>query len=211
MNFPIILKVIFIQWRSILRIKKKTRGSNQTQATRLYSQPQDSGYLVISWALEFRGPRLESNRSFFNPNHDYRVVETGYVADKAGPTAPDREYPPIVGSWLTGGAILHWPIAYEFHNSVTAQLSPFLGDQPIFEMLFYAIWLQSYVFNYSQNTYIHDHLTDGAAKIFSYHFMLQAGFEPRPFKLHLHEGRFQGNFADWVTATAASWFECNIL
>ena len=29
---------------------------------------------------------------FLSPNHNYCVAETGYLADKAGPTAPDREY-----------------------------------------------------------------------------------------------------------------------
>ena len=29
---------------------------------------------------------------FFNPNHDYCVAETGYLADKADPSATDREY-----------------------------------------------------------------------------------------------------------------------
>ena len=27
---------------------------------------------------------------FFNPNHDYCVAETGYLADKADPSATDR-------------------------------------------------------------------------------------------------------------------------
>ena len=63
---------------------------------------------------------------FFNPNHDFCFVERGYLADKDGPPAPEREYS-ILGSWLTGGAIFHWPIAFELHNSVPAQLSPFLG------------------------------------------------------------------------------------
>ena len=56
---------------------------------------------------------------FYNPNHDYCIAETGYQADKAGPSAPDRE-DSTLGSWLTGGAILHWPTAYEFHNSVNS-------------------------------------------------------------------------------------------
>ena len=43
------------------------------------------------------------------------------------PDPPPKIMNPILGSWLTGGAILHWPIANEFHNSVPAQLSPFLG------------------------------------------------------------------------------------
>ena len=38
----------------------------------------------------------------------------------------DREYSTL-GSWRPGGAILHWPIAVEFHNSMKALLSPFLG------------------------------------------------------------------------------------
>ena len=29
---------------------------------------------------------------FLNPNHDFCVAETGSLADKARPTAPDREY-----------------------------------------------------------------------------------------------------------------------
>ena len=29
---------------------------------------------------------------FFNPNHDYCVAETGYLADKADPSATDRDY-----------------------------------------------------------------------------------------------------------------------
>ena len=33
-----------------------------------------------------------SRTIFLNPNHDYCVAETGYLADKAGPTAPDKEY-----------------------------------------------------------------------------------------------------------------------
>ena len=27
---------------------------------------------------------------FFNPNHDYCVADTGYLADNAGPSAQDR-------------------------------------------------------------------------------------------------------------------------
>ena len=53
------------------------------------------------------------------PN-DYCVAEIGYLADKAGPSAPDREYP-ILGYRFAGGAMLHWS---EFHNPVPAQLSP---------------------------------------------------------------------------------------
>ena len=34
---------------------------------------------------------------FFNPNHDYCVAETGYLADKDGPTAPDRECSLYIG------------------------------------------------------------------------------------------------------------------
>ena len=34
---------------------------------------------------------------FFYPNHDYCVAETRYLADKAGPSAPDRDYS-ILGS-----------------------------------------------------------------------------------------------------------------
>ena len=56
---------------------------------------------------------------FFNPNHDYCVAKTGYLADKAGPLAPDREYS-MLGSWSTGAANLHWPSACVFHNSVRA-------------------------------------------------------------------------------------------
>ena len=63
-----------------------------------------------------------ATRLFLNPNHDSCVTETGYLADKAGPTAPYGEYS-IMGSWLTGGAILHWPTANEFHNSVPAQFA----------------------------------------------------------------------------------------
>ena len=29
---------------------------------------------------------------FFNPNHNNCVAETGYLADKGGPSAPDRDY-----------------------------------------------------------------------------------------------------------------------
>ena len=42
-------------------------------------------------------------KSFFNPNHDYCVTETGYLAEKAGPSAPDRMYL-ILGSRMDGGA-----------------------------------------------------------------------------------------------------------
>ena len=64
--------------------------------------------------------------SFFNPNHNYCIAKTGYLADKIDPLAPNREYS-MIGSRLTGGAMLQWPIAYEFHNSVQALFSPFLG------------------------------------------------------------------------------------
>ena len=61
--------------------------------------------------------RLGYVRDFLNPNHSYCVAEAGYLAGKAGPLAPDREYSKL-GSCLTGGAILYWPIAHEIHNSV---------------------------------------------------------------------------------------------
>ena len=31
-------------------------------------------------------------RGFFNSNHNYCGAKIGYLADKAGPSAPDREY-----------------------------------------------------------------------------------------------------------------------
>ena len=40
---------------------------------------------------------------FVYPNHSYCVAETGYLADKAGPSAPDRMYI-ILGSRMAGGA-----------------------------------------------------------------------------------------------------------
>ena len=36
--------------------------------------------------------------AFFNPNHDYCVAKTGYLVDKAGPSAPDSKYS-MLGSW----------------------------------------------------------------------------------------------------------------
>ena len=44
--------------------------------------------------MVLRGKRKKKNPArFFNiPNHDYCVAETGYLADKAGPSAPDREF-----------------------------------------------------------------------------------------------------------------------
>ena len=53
------------------------------------------------------------------------IAETGYLAGKAGPYAPDREYSTL-GSRLTGGTMLHWPTADEFQNSVPAPLRPLL-------------------------------------------------------------------------------------
>ena len=54
-----------------------------------------------------REPRLQEicrmqfcrrfGNSVFYPNHDYCMAETRYLADKAGPSAPDREYS-ILGS-----------------------------------------------------------------------------------------------------------------
>ena len=50
------------------------------------------------------------------------VTETGYLADKARLQTPDRGYS-ILGSCSTRRAILHWPNACEFHNSV---IGPYL-------------------------------------------------------------------------------------
>ena len=51
--------------------------------------------------------------------------ETGYLADKAGPKTTDRELS-ILGSCFTGGAIFHWPNAFEFHISEpTSNIKPF--------------------------------------------------------------------------------------
>ena len=77
---------------------------------------------------------------FLNPNHVYCVAETGYLAGKAGPSAQDRENS-MLGSWLTGGAMLHWPIANEFFNSLPALLSPFLFIT--FYSLFWVRWRQT--------------------------------------------------------------------
>ena len=50
---------------------------------------------------------------------------TGYLADKAGPTTTDRGHS-ILGSCFTGGAIFHWPNAFEFHISEpTSTIKPF--------------------------------------------------------------------------------------
>ena len=58
-----------------------------------------------------------------NHSHDYGVAETGYLADKTRPTAQYRVL-------YTGFLIDRWSyfaLVYELHNSVPAQLSPFLG------------------------------------------------------------------------------------
>ena len=67
-----------------------------------------------------------STKASFFTNHAQCITETGYLADKARTQAPDRRNS-ILGSCSTGGAILHWPNAVEFHNSAPALLSPFLS------------------------------------------------------------------------------------
>ena len=62
---------------------------------------------------------------FLYPLYDYCTAKTGYLADMAGPLPP-RSQIEITLCWVPG-AMLHWPIADEFHNSVPALLSPFLG------------------------------------------------------------------------------------
>ena len=67
-------------------------------------------------------PKIKDRRIlFFYPNHNYCVAKTGYLADKSNPTAPHREYS-ILGSWVTGGGILHWPTAYESRSILTVTL-----------------------------------------------------------------------------------------
>ena len=62
-------------------------------------------------------------------HHNYCVIETRVPGWQGWPHAPYREYS-ILGSWLTGGFILHWPTAYEFHNSVPAQRGYFIASVP---------------------------------------------------------------------------------
>ena len=63
---------------------------------------------------------------FLNPNHDIALLMQGTWLTRMDPR-PQIEGTLKLGFQLTGGGILHWPIAREFHNSVLALLSPFLG------------------------------------------------------------------------------------
>ena len=65
--------------------------------------------VLVNDALALK-PETKNRHSFF-PKYTYCIAETGYVADKARPFAPDRGYS-IMGSCSTGVAILHWLNAY---------------------------------------------------------------------------------------------------
>ena len=59
--------------------------------------------------------------TFLSPTMTIALPRQVTWLTRPDPTALYREYF-VLGSWLTGGAILHWPTAFGFHNSVEVTL-----------------------------------------------------------------------------------------
>ena len=68
---------------------------------RLFERQKTRGQVSISsnhslkwWCFWFSHTQSQRFWTFYSPNHDYCIAETGYLADKAGPTAPIRYWVP---------------------------------------------------------------------------------------------------------------------